>query len=403
MAAVSIVRARGAAMSERGRTRAFLVMEVMREALAKDPKETIHLEVGQPSSPAPRKVREAASAALQGEEKLGYTEAAGVRELREKIAGHYKTSYGVEVDAGSVLVTTGSSGAFIVAFTGAFDHGDRVAMASPGYPCYRNILEALGVEVVELPVGEETNWQPTRAMLEEAMKGGKIHGLILASPSNPTGTILRSSEMQDLCSCCSTHGIRLISDEIYHGIIMEGRADSALQFKKDAVIINSFSKYYSMTGWRLGWIVCQDPQLAQSFENLLQNFFISAPTLSQLAGIAAFDCIDELEQHVERYKKNREVLLNGLPKAGFHELSRPQGAFYIYAHVKHMLGPAGCKDSMELAKKILADCSVAVTPGLDFDLSRGGEFIRFSFAGATQDMERACEKLQRWYEGLEKK
>ena len=182
-------------------------------------------------------VREAASAALQGEEKLGYTDAAGVRELREKIAGHYKTSYGVEVDAGSVLVTTGSSGAFIVAFTGAFDHGDRVAMAAPGYPCYRNILEALGVEVVELPVGEETNWQPTRAMLEEAMKGGKIHGLILASPSNPTGTILSSSEMHDLCSCCSTHGIRLISDEIYHGIIMEGRADSALQFKKDAVSV----------------------------------------------------------------------------------------------------------------------------------------------------------------------
>ena len=279
-------------VSERSKIDSFIVMDLMRDAAAKQREleasgsnqRVLHLEVGQPSTGAPSHVKQAASHALQGD-KLGYTEAFGIRPLRERIARHYKDQYSVEITLDDVAITTGSSGAFVVVFTAAFDPGDRVAMAAPGYPCYRNILGSLGVDVVQMPVSSASNWQPTVEMLEELVKDGKpLKGLIIASPSNPTGTILSPAELKGICDFCARNGVRLISDEIYHGITIEGDTACALTYNPDAIVINSFSKYFSMTGWRLGWVVCKDLALKKALEALLQNLFISAPTLSQQAG-----------------------------------------------------------------------------------------------------------------------
>ena len=282
----------------------------------------------------------------------------------------------------------------------AFNPGDRVAMASPGYPCYRNILGSLGVEVVLMPVTAETNWQPTVAMLEEQLtskEGKPLKGLIIASPSNPTGTILSPPELKAICDFCSANSVRMISDEIYHGITIEGENACALSYNPHAIVINSFSKYFSMTGWRLGWVVCKDADFNKRMEALLQNLFISAPTLSQQAGVAAFDSEPELQAHVQRYKENAKILSRMLPLAGFTDISRPQGAFYLYCNVEALIAQWGVKDSMDLCKIILSQCAVACTPGLDFDPERGGKYIRFSYAGSSAHMEEACLRLQEWY------
>lgn len=378
--------------AKRGAIPPFIVMDVMRAAAerAATGADVLHLEVGQPETGAPARVIEAAKAALDSD-RLGYTLALGIPELRARIAGHYRDFYGVEVDPDRIVVTTGSSGGFLLSFLAAFDSGDRVALASPGYPAYRNILSAVDVEVVDLLVGPDTNFQPTSETLER--ETGRIDGLIVASPSNPTGTMIHAGPFERLVRYCADHGIRLISDEIYHGITYEEPAATALSFTQDAVVINSFSKFFSMTGWRLGWMVVPE-DMRRPVECLSQNLFISPPTLSQHAAIAVFDCMDDLEANVRRYAENRALLLERLPAAGFDELASADGAFYIYADITQLTN-----DSPEFCRRMLQETGVAATPGTDFDPTRGNRYVRFSFAGATEDMAEAARRLAGWLGG----
>ena len=381
-------------VSKRGEIPPFIVMEVMRAAAerAASGAGVLHMEVGQPGTGAPQGVIEAARAALD-EHRIGYTVALGIPELREAIAGHYRDYYGVDVPAERIVVTTGSSGAFLLSFLSAFDQGDRVALAAPGYPCYRNILSALGVEPVSLMTTADDRFQPTPRLLDEARADGPVHGLIVASPSNPTGTMLGRAELEALVDYCRAHDIRLISDEIYHGITFHHRPDTAAALAQEAIVINSFSKYFSMTGWRLGWMVVPE-DLLRPVESLAQNLFISPPTLSQVAAVAAFECRDELEANVARYAANRELLLAELPKAGFTDLAPADGAFYIYADVGHLTN-----DSEEYCRRILNEAGVAVTPGVDFDPWRGNRFVRFSFAESTEEIAAAADALKAWQAG----
>lgn len=376
-------------ISRRGRVPPFIVMDVLRAANERQAagESVVHLEVGQPSTGAPRGAVAAARAALESDN-LGYTEAFGRPDLRRRIVRHYKDEYGADVDLGRIVVTTGSSGAFLLAFLAAFDEGDRVALAAPGYPAYRNILTALGIDAVTVEVGAETNFQPTPALLDGI--AGRLDGLIVASPANPTGTMIHAAEMTALTAYCRARGMRLVSDEIYHGIAYDRRAETALAFDSEAIVVNSFSKYYSMTGWRLGWMVVPEP-LLRSIECLAQNFYISPPTLSQVAAVAAFECKDELETNVRRYAANRALLLKELPKAGFGRMAPAEGAFYLYADVTDMTN-----DSAEFCRRMLAETGVAATPGIDFDPGRGHRFMRFSFAGATAEMAEAARRIIEW-------
>ncbi|MFQ5619068.1 MAG: pyridoxal phosphate-dependent aminotransferase [Rhodospirillales bacterium] len=367
----------------------FIAMDMLRAAneRAAGGEDVLHLEVGQPGTGAPGPVLDAAKAALRTDT-LGYTEALGLPALRRRLAGHYRDCYGVDVDAARVAVTTGSSGAFVVAFLCAFEAGDRVALASPGYPAYRNILKALDVEPVNVAVGPDTNFQPTPEVLDRVE--GRLDGLIIASPSNPTGTMVHRDRLEALVQYCAAGGIRLISDEIYHGITYGARAETALAFTDDAIVVNSFSKYYSMTGWRLGWCVVPE-NLFRPVECLAQNLYISPPALSQHAAITVFDCLAELDANVARYARNRALLLEELPKGGFDKLASAEGAFYLYADVAHMTN-----DSQDFCQRMLAETGVATTPGTDFDPGRGNHFVRFSFSGATEDMARAARRLKQW-------
>ncbi|MFQ5773944.1 MAG: pyridoxal phosphate-dependent aminotransferase [Kiloniellaceae bacterium] len=376
-------------VASRGSIPPFIVMDVLRAANARAAvgEEVLHLEVGQPGTPAASRVIEAAKRALDADQ-IGYTDAAGLPSLRARIARHYREVYGVEVDPGRIVVTPGSSGGFLLGFLACFDVGDRVALAAPGYPAYRNILKALGVEPVLLLTDAEHRFQPTPELLDAVQ--GRLDGLIVASPSNPTGTMLGRAELERLVEACRERGVRLVSDEIYHGITYGVRAVSALELTAHAVIINSFSKYYSMTGWRLGWMVLPE-ELARPVECLGQNFFVSAPTLSQLAGEAAFDCREELDRYVAAYARNRSLLLEQLPKAGFDRLAPADGAFYVYADVARLTN-----DSDAFCKRMLAETGVAITPGIDFDPERGNRFVRFSFAGPEGDIAEAARRLQAW-------
>ena len=375
--------------SVRGAIPPFIVMDVMRAANERQASgaDVLHLEVGQPGTGAPAPVVEAVRAVV-GRDRLGYTEAFGLTALRRRIAQHYKDIYGLDVDWRRVVATTGSSGGFVLAFLAAFDAGDRVALASPGYPAYRNILTALGVQVVDLPVGPDTHFQPSPAVLDRI--DGALAGLIVASPANPTGTMLDRAALGDLVAYCSDRGVRLVSDEIYHGITYGEPAETALAFTEDAIVVNSFSKYFSMTGWRLGWLVIPE-DLSRSVECLAQNLFISPPAVSQHAGIAVFDCRDELDSYVARYTENRAVLLEGLPAAGFGELAPADGAFYVYADITELTN-----DSPAFCRRMLAETGIAATPGIDFDPGRGHRFMRFSFAGSTPDMAEAMRRLAAW-------
>tara|TARA_Y100000588_G_scaffold259559_1_gene274235 strand:- start:731 stop:1888 length:1158 start_codon:yes stop_codon:yes gene_type:complete len=372
----------------------FFVMEVMRAANEREiAKQAVHhLEVGQPGTSAPEGALRAAENALRAE-RLGYTDALGIPDIREAVAKRYGDYYGLNVAPERIVATTGSSAGFVLAFLAAFDPGDRVALAAPGYPCYRNILSALGIEPVLLPAELSDRFQPTPALLDKALEAGPLAGLIVASPSNPTGTMLDSKSFRELVAYCSAHDIRLVSDEIYHGITYGADADSALSFAQDAVIINSFSKYFSMTGWRLGWMVMPE-DLLRVIESLSQNLYISPPTLSQIAAVAALDCSEELDRNVAQYARNRELLLEELPKAGFDSIAPADGAFYLYADVSHMTN-----DSDAFCRTILAETGVAITPGIDFDPDRGNRFVRFSFAGTTETMAAAAKALQDWREG----
>lgn len=379
----------GLKVAGRGSIPPFIVMDVMRAAneRAASGETVLHLEVGQPSTPAPRGVLDAARQAL-GDDRLGYTDALGVPSLRERIARSYAEDHGVAVAPRRVVAATGSSGAFVLAFLAAFEAGDRVALASPGYPCYRNILSALGVEPVSIPVGPDTNFQPTPDHLDAI--AGDLDGLIIASPSNPTGTMIPADGLRDLVNYCEYRGVRIISDEIYHGITYGEPACSILAFTDEAIVVNSFSKYYSMTGWRLGWMVIPE-SLIRAVECLAQNLFISPPTLSQLAAVAAFDCGEELEANVAKYARNRDLLLAELPKAGFEKLSNADGAFYLYADIAHLTN-----DSLGFSRRMLAETGVAATPGVDFDPDRGHLFMRFSFARDTGDIAEAARRLRAW-------
>lgn len=367
----------------------FIAMDVLRAAneRAAAGADVLHLEVGQPSTPAPQAVLAAARAALE-RETLGYTDALGVPALREAIARHYRTTYGVALDPARIVVTTGSSGAFLLAFLAAFDEGDRVAMASPAYPAYRNILAALGLVPVELPAGPAERYQMSVDLLRR--KAGKIDGVIVASPANPTGTMLAPEELAALARYCRERGMRLVSDEIYHGIVYGKTAATALATSDDVIVVNSFSKYFSMTGWRLGWMVVP-PDMLRVIECLAQNLFISPPALAQHAAIAAFECHDELQANVARYAANRALLLEQLPRAGIDNFAPTDGAFYLYADIASLTN-----DSVEFCQRMLREIGVAATPGVDFDRTRGHATMRLSFAGSTDAIAAAAQRLIDW-------
>ena len=378
--------------SKRGEIPAFIVMEVMRAAAEREAQgdHVYHLEVGQPGSSAPKGVIQAAKDALDNH-RLGYTVALGIPELRAAIAEHYARDYGMTVPQDRIVVTTGSSGGFLLSFLAAFDQGDKVALVAPGYPCYRHILTALGIQPVIIETTKEDRYQPSPALLDKAQaEYGRIDGLIVASPSNPTGTMLSKEDMAALADYCGKTGIRLISDEIYQGISYGRGFETVLSHADHAVVVNSFSKYFSMTGWRLGWLVLPE-DLLRPVECLAQNLFISPPTLSQVAAVAAFDCREELESNVARYAANRDLLLRELPPAGFGDLAPSDGAFYLYADVGHMTN-----DSLSFCSRILKETGAAVTPGLDFDEARGHRTMRFSFSGTTEEIAAAAAALQDW-------
>ncbi|WP_417516756.1 pyridoxal phosphate-dependent aminotransferase [Minwuia sp.] len=376
-------------VSKRGAVPPFYVMEVMKAAAAREAagRKVLHLEVGQPATQAPAGVLRAATEALQTQ-RLGYTDALGMPELRARIARHYRDFYGIRVAPERIAVTTGSSGAFLLAFLASMDAGDRIALGEPGYPAYRNILTSLDIEAVGVPVGPETRFQPTPEVL--AGVDGNLDALLVASPANPTGTMIDTEAMRALISYCDGNRMRLIVDEIYHGITYGGPAVSAASLSDRVIVINSFSKYFSMTGWRLGWMIVPE-DLHRSVECLAQNHFISPPAHSQAAAIAAFDCIDEVEENVARYARNREILLRELPKAGLTRLAPADGAFYIYADVSDVTD-----DSVVFCQRMLAETGIAATPGIDFDPARGHHFVRFSFAGATAEIEEAASLLRNW-------
>lgn len=376
-------------IASRGAVPPFFVMELMRMAGARERAGlgVWHLEVGQPSTPAPRKALEAAQKALFAD-KLGYTDALGIPELREAIAGWYGTRYGLDLSPSRVCVTTGSSGAFQVGFLAAFEVGDRIAMASPSYPAYRHTLTAIGAVPVEIETGPETGFQPTPEMLDKLER--PVKGLIVAGPANPTGSMLSRAELTRLSDWCKANDVRLVSDEIYHGLTYGKEETTVAALNSDALVINSFSKYFSMTGWRLGWMIVPD-DLIRSVECLTQNLFISAPAVSQVAGLAAFDAVDELEGHVARYARNRDLLLRELPNAGFSRIAPADGAFYLYADVSDMTD-----DSEALCYRLLNETGVTVTPGIDFDPARGRRFVRFAYARDEEHIAQAVERLLRW-------
>ena len=374
--------------SRRGFVPPFIAMDFLRAANEREAAgaEIIHLEVGQPGSSAPEPVLDAARRALANEP-IGYTDALGIAPLRQAIATHYQAQYGVAVDPGEVAVTTGSSAGFLLAFLAAFEPGDRVGLAIPGYPAYRNILSALGIEPVHIAVGENAHYQPTPEVLDDL---GSLDGLIVASPANPTGTMISAAELARLTVYCRDRGIRLVSDEIYHGITYEAAAATARAYGHEAVIVNSFSKYYSMTGWRLGWMLVP-PDLARSVECLAQNVYISPPALSQIAALPVFGCRVELDRHVTRYRTNRDLLIHTLAASGLSRFAPAEGAFYLYVDISSLT-----RDSEEFCRRLLAETGVAVTPGLDFDPVEGGGWVRISFAGSAESVAEATRRLRDW-------
>jgi aspartate/methionine/tyrosine aminotransferase len=391
LAAAAAVTAQGVPASARSAIPSFIVMDVMRAALAAENagRSIIHMEVGQPGTPAPKAARAAAMRALE-RETLGYTMALGNDALRERIARHYLDWYGVRVEPGRIAVTAGSSAAFVLAFLALFDVGDAVALPSPGYPCYRHILSALGQRSVLIETGPATEWMPTAEDVARAAHRDGIKGLLIASPANPTGSMISPQRLQELTATCRAHGVRLISDEIYHGLSYGHAAATALAHGEDAVVINSFSKYFSMTGWRIGWMVVP-PDLMRPIERLAQNLYISPPAIAQAAALGAFDAGDELEANRLAYAANRQLLLDELPKAGFSNFAPPDGAFYLYCDVSDIT-----EDAAAFAGTLLAEAGVAVTPGIDFDAERGNRFLRFSYAGTNADMAEAARRLIAW-------
>ena len=369
----------------------FMVMDVMAAAARMEAagEHVIHMEVGQPAAAAPASAIGAARTALASGQ-LRYTETLGIATLRARIARHYGETYGVVIDPARVVVTTGSSAGFVLAFLALFESGDRVAVALPGYPPYRHILSALGCEAVAIETTQATRWAITPEMLMAAHRKAPLKGVLVASPANPTGTMMQAEALRDLISAAEGEGIRFISDEIYHGLDYAFPAETATRLSENCVIINSFSKYFCMTGWRIGWMVVPEP-LVRPLDRLQGNLAVSVPTLSQIAAEAAFDGRAEMEMVKHGYEENRRILLEGLPRAGFDKFLPVDGAFYLYADVSRF-----SDDSFEFAKRMLAQTHVAATPGVDFDPVKGRHFIRFCYAGAAGEMHEAVDRLANW-------
>lgn len=371
----------------------FHAMDVLAEATKarQAGRPVISLAVGQPSAPAPTAAREAARAALI-DGRIGYTDALGLPDLRKAIADHYARRHGVDIDPARIAVTTGSSAGFNLAFLSLFDAGDQVAIARPGYPAYRAILGALGLTVIEIEVNEATGFTLTPESLEAAERdsGKPIKGVLLASPANPTGTVTGRLRLKALADWCAARNAAFISDEIYHGLTFSGEETSALELTDQVIVINSFSKYYCMTGWRIGWMVLPE-NLVRPLECLAQSLYISAPELSQIAAIAALGAGEELDIYRQTYAANREFLIRRLPEIGLPLLSPMDGAFYAYADVS-----AYTNDSMAFAKRMLAEISVAATPGLDFDPLEGNRALRLSYAGSQAEIVEAVNRMEGW-------
>lgn len=374
----------------------FYVMDVWLAAAERQRThgDLVNLSAGQPSAGAPAPVLAAAQRALRAGS-LGYTVALGIPELRAAIARSYAATCGLAVDVDDVVLTTGSSGGFLLAFLACFDAGDRVAIASPGYPCYRNILTALGCEVVEIECGPQTRFQPTVDMLDAL--DPPVKGVVVASPANPTGTVIEPAELAGIATWCDANGVRLISDEVYHGLVYPGAPDTscAWQTSRNAVVANSFSKYFAMTGWRLGWLLVP-AELRRAVDRLTGNFTICPPVLPQYAAVAAFTAepVAEAEGHVRHYTTNREILVTGLRALGITRVAPPDGAFYVYADISDVTA-----DSFTFCERLLAETGLAIAPGVDFDTVRGGSFVRLSFAGPTADIHEALRRLGPWLNG----
>ena len=372
----------------------FMVMDVITAANARQlalpagAPHVIRMEVGQPGTGAPAGAVAAARAALDAGHAMGYTEAFGLPSLRARIARHIGDWYDVDMPTSRIAVTVGASGAFPLAFLAAFDPGDRVAMATPFYPPYVNILVALGMVPMMLETGPETRFQPTVAMLEAL--DPRPDGLIVASPCNPAGTMLHPEELAGIARWCHENGVRLISDEIYHGLHYDAGIVTAAAYSPSAIVVNSFSKYFSMTGWRIGWLVLPD-DMVRPVECLAQNMFISAPHIAQIAAEAAFGCGEELDANIARYRRSRDLLVRALPGAGFARLSPAEGAFYLYADVSDRTNNA-----QAFCARMLEEAGIAASPGVDFDRRRGHHFVRFSYCGPEADMAEAARRLARW-------
>jgi aspartate/methionine/tyrosine aminotransferase len=371
----------------------FYVMDVWLAAAERQRThgDLVNLSAGQPSAGAPAAVRAAARRALDNTV-LGYTVALGIPELRAAIAESYATRHGLSVDPADVVITTGSSGGFLLAFLACFDVGDRVAIASPGYPCYRNILSALGCEVVEIPCGPDTRFQPTVGLLADL--DPPVQGVVVASPANPTGTVIAPEELAAIAAWCESSGVRLISDEVYHGLVYDGAPATSCAWRtsREAVVVNSFSKYFAMTGWRLGWLLVPQ-ELQRAVDCLTGNFTICPPVLSQMAAVAAFspESVAEADGLLAHYSTNRGLLLDGLRAIGIDRLAPTDGAFYVYADVSHLT-----TDSLSFCEKLLNDTGVAIAPGIDFDTVRGSSYVRMSFAGPTRDITEALTRIGAW-------
>jgi aspartate/methionine/tyrosine aminotransferase len=376
-------------IADRGRVPPFHAMRVLQAAHARRAAglPVYVLTAGQPGTPAPAPVLAAAHRALDTD-RLGYTSQVGIPELRKAIAGHYQRWYGLSVSRDDVVATTGSSGGFLLAFLAAFDPGDLVVLTRPGYPAYRNMLASLGCRVLELPCGPDTNFRPTVAALEALFEVPA--GVVLASPANPTGAMLAPDELAAIARWCDAHDVRLVSDEIYHGITYGGAPSCAWSTSRNAIVVNSFSKYFCMTGWRLGWLLVPD-ELLDSVDRLASNFALCPPTLAQHAAVYAFDAYAELDANVARYRANRDLLLRRLPAIGLNRLAPADGAFYVYADVSQWTS-----DSLAWGARLLDETGIAVAPGVDFDPVDGGKFIRMSFAGETSEIAEAVDVLGDW-------
>jgi aspartate/methionine/tyrosine aminotransferase len=377
--------------SKRSDVPPFIVMDVMAAAARMEAAggRVVHMEVGQPAAPAPPPAIAAAQAALRNG-RIGYTESLGIAPLRARIARHYAETYGLTLDPARLVVTTGSSAGFVLAFLALFEPGERVALANPGYPPYRHILSALGCEPVLMETQAETRWALTGEALMQAHRKKPLAGVVIASPANPTGTMMRAEALADLIAVAEAEGIRVISDEIYHGLDYAFAAETAAKLSDRALVINSFSKYFCMTGWRVGWMVVPE-SLIRAVDRLQGNLAISVPTLSQVAALAAFDGRAEMEAVKHGYEENRRILTGGLPKAGLDKFLPVDGAFYLYADISRF-----SNDSLDFAKRLLEEAGVAATPGIDFDPVNGHNFLRFCYAGSDAEMHEAVERIGGW-------